>query len=141
MIRWNTSLRDRVAGALFVALVVLTAVGVTWLARQGYAVHKLTRGVGDTWFLAADGRQWFRLDENRQDVPLDDVPLHLQHAFIAVEDHRFYRHPGIDPLALARAAVRNIRSPGTVEGGSTIFDLYPSPYSGQTSRMASSRRR
>jgi penicillin-binding protein 1A len=113
-------LRDRIAGVLFAVLVVLTAVAVTWLLRQGYAVHRLTRGVGDTWFLAADGRRWFRMDEHRRDVPLSEIPEHLQHAFIAIEDHRFYSHPGVDPIALGRAVVRNFQSPGTVEGASTL---------------------
>ena len=49
-----------------------------------------------------------------------EIPEHLQHAFIAIEDHRFYAHPGVDPIALGRAVVRNLRSPGTVEGGSTM---------------------
>jgi 1A family penicillin-binding protein len=60
------------------------------------------------------------MDEHRQDVPLADIPLDLQHAFVAVEDHRFFLHPGIDPIALGRAIYRNLRSPGTVEGGSTL---------------------
>jgi len=114
------TLRDRIAAVLYVALVVVTAVVVTWLLRQGYAVHRLTRGVGDTWFLAADGSRWFRLDEHRHDVPLTEIPEHLQRAFIAVEDHRFNTHPGVDPIALGRAAVRNLTSPGTIEGGSTL---------------------
>jgi len=113
-------LRDRIAGVLFAVLVVMTAVSLTWLLRQGYAVYKLTRGVGDTVFLAADGESWFRLDEHRRDVPLEDIPDHLQHAFIAIEDHRFFTHPGIDPIALGRAVFRNVREPGTVEGGSTL---------------------
>ncbi len=112
--------RDRVAPVVLVGMVVLAAFTVTWLLRQGYAVHRLTRGVGDTWFLSADGRRWFRMDEHRRDVPLSEIPEHLQHAFIAVEDHRFYAHPGVDPIALGRAVVRNLRSPGTVEGGSTL---------------------
>ena len=116
----SRSLRDRIFGVIFVVLVVLSVVGTTWLFRQAYAVHRLTRGVGDTWFLSADGRQWFRMDEHHQDVPLSAIPPHLQHAFIAVEDHRFYQHPGIDPIGLGRAVVRNLRSPGTVEGGSTL---------------------
>ena len=120
MIHWSRSLRDRVAGIVFAILVVGTAVSITWLFRQGYGVYRLTRGVGDTWFLAADGRKWFRLDEHRRDVPLREIPEHLQHAFIAIEDHRFYKHPGVDPIALGRAAVRNLREPGTVEGGSTL---------------------
>jgi 1A family penicillin-binding protein len=117
---WSRQVRDRVFGAIFVALVIGTAVAMTWLFRQGYAVHRLTRGVGDTWFLSADGRKWFRMDEHHQDVPLADIPVNLQNAFIAIEDHRFYRHPGVDPIALGRAIVRNIRASGTVEGGSTL---------------------
>ena len=117
---WSRRIRDRVFGAVFVVLVVLTAITITWVFRQGYAVHRLTRGVGDTWFLSADGRRWFRMDEHHQDVPLSDIPLQLQQAFIAVEDHRFYRHPGVDPIALGRAIFRNLRASGTVEGGSTL---------------------
>ena len=117
---WSRQVRDRVFGAIFVALVIATAVAMTWLFRQGYAVHRLTRGVGDTWFLSADGRKWFRMDEHHRDVPLADIPVHLQNAFIAIEDHRFYRHPGVDPIALGRAIVRNVRAAGTVEGGSTL---------------------
>ena len=113
-------LRDRIAAAVFGTLVVLTAVTLTWTLREAWAVHKLRRGVGDTWFLGADGRRWFRMDEHRRDVPLSDIPADLQHAFVAVEDHRFFKHPGVDPIALGRAVYRNLRSPGTVEGGSTL---------------------
>jgi 1A family penicillin-binding protein len=112
--------RARLAAALFIALVVVTIVGLTWVMRQGWAVYQLRHGVGDTWFLAANGERWFRMNESRRDVPLAEIPKHLQDAFIAVEDHRFYRHPGVDPIALGRAAVRNLRAPGTVEGGSTL---------------------
>ncbi len=120
MTKPSRPIRDRIAAVLFGVLVVLAAFAVTWLLRQGYAVHRLTRGVGDTWFLAADGRRWFRMDEHRRDVPLGEIPEHLQHAFIAIEDHRFYAHPGVDPIALGRAVVRNLREPGTLEGGSTM---------------------
>jgi 1A family penicillin-binding protein len=120
MIRWNRKIRDRIAAAIFVTLVVTTAVALTWLLRQGYAVSKLTRSLGDTVFLSADGRPWFRMDEQRQDVPLSAIPPDLQHAFIAIEDHRFYHHLGVDPIALGRAVFRNLREPGTVEGGSTL---------------------
>jgi 1A family penicillin-binding protein len=112
--------RDRIAGIIFAALIVFSAIVVTWTLRQTYAVSRLKRGVGDTWFLAADGGRWFRMDEHRLDVPLSQIPADLQHAFVAVEDHRFFKHPGVDPIALARAVVRNVREPGTVEGGSTL---------------------
>jgi penicillin-binding protein 1A len=113
-------LRDRIAAVIFGTLVVFTAVALTWTLREAWAVYKLRRGVGDTWFLAADGSHWFRLDEHRRDVPLADIPVDLQHAFVAVEDHRFFLHPGVDPIALGRAVFRNLRNQGTVEGGSTL---------------------
>ena len=111
--------RDRIAAVLFIAIVIATAVGLTWLLRQTYVVYKLRRGVGDTWFLAAGGKPWFRLDEHRRDVPLAEIPKHLRDAFVAVEDHRFYGHLGVDPIALGRAVVRNF-STGSAQGGSTL---------------------
>jgi 1A family penicillin-binding protein len=108
------------ARLLLYAFIVVVTVATAWLAKQGYSVYKLTRGVGDTWFHTADGRPWFRLDEQRRDVPIAAISRHLQNAFVAVEDHRFFVHPGVDPIGLARAIVRNVREPGTVEGGSTI---------------------
>ena len=49
-----------------------------------------------------------------------NLPPPLVNATLAAEDHRFFRHPGVDPLALVRAVVRNIRAGAVVEGGSTI---------------------
>jgi penicillin-binding protein 1A len=114
-----TRLRDRIAAGLFIALVIASTVGITWMLRQTFIVYKLRRGVGDTWFLAANGKPWFRLDEHRRDVPLADIPKHLRDAFVAVEDHRFYTHLGVDPIALGRAVVRNF-STGSAQGGSTL---------------------
>ena len=48
------------------------------------------------------------------------LPAALVSATLAAEDHRFWSHPGIDPLATGRALVRNLRSRRVVEGGSTI---------------------
>jgi len=48
------------------------------------------------------------------------LPTALVHATIAAEDARFFRHPGVDPLALARAAWRNLRAGGLAQGGSTV---------------------
>lgn len=91
-----------------------------WLSRYAVIVHRLTRGIGDTIFYSADGRPWFRLDEQRHDVPLSAVSPDLQRAIVAVEDRRFYHHPGIDPIGVMRAAVRDVRQGSVVEGGSTL---------------------
>ena len=44
----------------------------------------------------------------------------LRNAVIAVEDHRFYQHGGVDPIGILRALFRDVRSGGKVQGGSTI---------------------
>jgi 1A family penicillin-binding protein len=120
MTLWSRDIRDRVAAAIFVTLAIGSAVAVTWTMKQGYGVYRLTRGVGDTWFLTASGQRWFRMDDQRRDVPLREIPADLQHAFIAVEDHRFYSHLGVDPIGLGRAVFRNLRQPGSRQGGSTL---------------------
>jgi 1A family penicillin-binding protein len=104
------------AGAILLVLVALAAV---WTVRHGWAIYQLNRGVGDTVFLDASGRFWFRLDEQRHDMPLEQISVYLKDAVIAVEDHRYYSHPGIDPIGLGRALISNIRSDRT-QGGSTI---------------------
>ncbi|HYM62652.1 MAG TPA: penicillin-binding protein 1C [Thermoanaerobaculia bacterium] len=49
-----------------------------------------------------------------------DVPPRVAEATIAAEDRRFYRHVGIDPIAVARAMLHNVKHLRVVEGGSTI---------------------
>jgi 1A family penicillin-binding protein len=101
-------------------LIVSGAVSVWWLSRYTLAVRRLTRGVGDTMFYSADGRPWFRLDEQRHDVPLAQISPDLQHAVVAIEDRRFFYHPGIDPVGIARAIAHDVRARRSVEGGSTL---------------------
>jgi len=96
------------------------AVSTWWLSRYAVAVHRLGRGVGDTVFYGADGQSWFRLDEQRHDVALSDISPDLQKAVVAVEDRRFYHHPGVDPIGILRAVFRDIRYGGRMEGASTL---------------------
>ena len=100
--------------------IVLFAMAAVWTGRHGWTIYKLNRGVGDTVFYDAAGRPWFRLDEQRRDVPLDRISTYMKDAVIAVEDHRYYLHPGIDPIALTRAVFYNLRSDDRSQGGSTI---------------------
>ena len=104
------------AAAVAIAAVVVSGV---WTVRHAWAIYKLNRGVGDTVFYDADDHPWFRLDEQRQDVPFDHIATSFKDAVIAVEDHRFYLHPGIDPIGLSRAVVHNVRGEDR-QGGSTI---------------------
>jgi penicillin-binding protein 1B len=65
--------------------------------------------------LVADAR------EKRRDVPLQVIPRPMVDAVLAIEDRRFYDHPGIDPIGTAGAVFRNIFGNKTyLSGGSTI---------------------
>jgi penicillin-binding protein 1A len=63
-------------------------------------------------------------EQNRTIIPLERMPLHLQHAVIAIEDQRFYEHEGVDLRAVARAIIANASSGEIREGGSTITQQY-----------------
>ena len=61
----------------------------------------------------------YRGTENRIMVSIDTMPMILQHAFVAVEDARFYTHNGVDIKRIIGAFVTNFVS-GSQQGGSTI---------------------
>jgi penicillin-binding protein 1C len=65
------------------------------------------------FFLPADQR-W------RFPVRLSELPAELPRALVASEDRRFYRHFGVDPVAVVRAAWSNLKRRGIVSGASTI---------------------
>ncbi|HEY7056233.1 MAG TPA: transglycosylase domain-containing protein, partial [Vicinamibacterales bacterium] len=59
--------------------------------------------------------------EKRRDVPLAAIPQRMVQAVIAIEDRRFYEHPGVDPIGTTRAVLTNIfGSRKYLGGGSTI---------------------
>ena len=59
------------------------------------------------------------LDQRRTSVPLDEVPLYMRQATIAIEDKNFYKHQGFDPTGYVRA-VYNIIINRRLQGGSTL---------------------
>jgi len=62
-------------------------------------------------------------DANRVSVPLDQVPLAMQHAVLSAEDREFYDEGGFSPKGIGRAIWNNL-SGGSVQGGSTITQQY-----------------
>jgi penicillin-binding protein 1B len=59
--------------------------------------------------------------ERRRHVPLASIPRHVVQAVLAIEDRRFYDHPGIDPIRIGGAIITNLFGDKPyLEGGSTI---------------------
>lgn len=117
---------------LFVSLIAL-CIAVTCLGMGSF------RGVIDTapdvddidimplgyaTFLYDDaGNQIRKLaapDSNRLPVTLDQIPVDLQHAVVAIEDERFYEHNGIDVKGILRAGMKALTTGDFSEGASTI---------------------
>jgi penicillin-binding protein 1A len=69
-----------------------------------------------------DGKPYGRLagDENRLVVPLSKVSPLFVKALLAREDSRFYKHLGVDPYGILRAALRNLVSRSAAQGASTL---------------------
>ncbi|MCT2535583.1 PBP1A family penicillin-binding protein [Aquibacillus koreensis] len=59
-------------------------------------------------------------EENRQLVTIDQIPDHVEDAFLAIEDNGFYDHAGVSFSAVMRALYRDVIAMAKVEGGSTI---------------------
>lgn len=76
-----------------------------------------------TYIYNSDGSVMQKLSlasSNRTIVRLEQIPVDLQHAVVAIEDERFYKHKGIDIRGIIRAGVRGITSGHFSEGASTI---------------------
>ncbi|WBY02239.1 PBP1A family penicillin-binding protein [Ramlibacter tataouinensis] len=59
-------------------------------------------------------------EERREFVAIDEIPMQLRQALLAIEDSAFYEHRGVDYAGLARAAWANVAAGGHAQGGSTI---------------------
>lgn len=61
-----------------------------------------------------------KIQNSKNYIDEKQVPDDFAHAIVAVEDRRFYKHPGIDIISIGRAVVTDIKNMALVEGGSTI---------------------
>lgn len=80
-----------------------------------YRPPVITRILGDDGTLVAEFSK-----ERRIIVPVSLLPQQLIQSFVAAEDSNFFKHQGIDFSSIARAALKNLRAGGIVQGGSTI---------------------
>ncbi|TMK19504.1 MAG: PASTA domain-containing protein [Actinobacteria bacterium] len=86
---------------------------------QDYHVRPLAQ---TSFLYASDGSLITALHatENRVALTSAQMTQNIRDAVVAIEDRRFYTHHGVDPEAILRAAVNDLRSGHVVEGGSTI---------------------
>jgi penicillin-binding protein 1A len=120
-------------GLFLIGLLLLAA-----LAGAGYIVSRIqlppARVLAQTSFVCAadvvtgcdaNNALWAaHAEQDRVDVPLSDVPDVMIDATLAAEDREFFRHGGVDPVGIVRAAWADIRSKGSTQGGSTITQQY-----------------
>jgi penicillin-binding protein 1A len=118
-----TTPRPRRLAVGFLAL-TLAAVGCSYTSRNALPVSAVS--MQSSTLYADDGTpiHTFHAQENRQDVSLQQIPLQLRDAVIAIEDERFYRHHGVDLRSVMRAAGANANAGGVSQGGSTITQQY-----------------
>jgi penicillin-binding protein 1A len=115
----------------FMVLGIVVAVG--GLGGIGYIIHVANsapplasidaKPIGqNTRVYAANGKSlgFIQADELRLPVKSENIPEVLKDATVAIEDERFYQHKGVDYEGVVRAAIKNVTSRRTVQGGSTI---------------------
>ncbi len=87
-------------------------------------------GIGErgltTVVYASDGSvlATWHAEEDRTLVSYPEMPKAFIDAVVAIEDERFWTHPGVDVRALARALVANVEAGEVIQGGSTITQQY-----------------
>ncbi|CAN5238702.1 transglycosylase/D,D-transpeptidase PonA2 [soil metagenome] len=121
-----------VAGALVAGLLVPFVGGLGLTARNGSLLledlpTELTEEPPSrpSVMLAADGSVITSFyDFNRRPVTIDQIPLVMRQAIIAIEDGRFYEHDGLDLQGLTRAMVTNVSEGSVEQGGSTLTQQY-----------------
>src|SRR3954468_14780575 len=108
-------------GAIGVLAVVGWIVGIMASAPDLSTIKPVEQGSSSVVY-AADGERlgFIQADTLRTPVPRGGIPVNVRNATVAVEDRRFYSHKGVDVEGVFRAAVKNVSSRRTVEGGSTL---------------------
>lgn len=124
-------------------VLVLSAIGVVMyvvaVASSGPSLQSLQPQVAGSTSTVydADGKRlgFIRANILRTPVQATEIPEVMRQATVAIEDRRFFRHRGVDFEGVVRAAIRNIGSGETVEGGSTLtMQLIRNLYTGERER-------
>lgn len=104
---------------------LVLVMAVLWYAR-GIPLPPDELSAQTTFIYDANGVVLASLNagQDRTAVPLSRVPKVMVDAVLASEDHNFYQHGGVDPVGVGRALWADVRSRGSLQGGSTITQQY-----------------
>ncbi len=107
---------------IFIGLSVLIGI-YTYAAFHPLALDKQRESIT---LYDVDGNIFYESNfkKNMEWTPLDEIPQHVQDAFVSVEDKRFYYHAGFDPIRMVKALANNLTKGGILQGGSTITQQY-----------------
>ena len=120
------------ARTIFLALIATFIAGAAWLSHEALSRAELISPRASAIVYDRNGAFLTQIGEKTRDPatgkprvdygywPLKTVPQRIAQATLALEDRRFYHHPGVDLRALARAVWRNLTTRGRREGASTI---------------------
>jgi penicillin-binding protein 1A len=104
-------------------LVLIIGLILLWLQDLDFdAAKDLREGIESPTITLLDDEGFVMAHRGGQGdyVTIREMSHWLPKAAVAIEDHRFYQHVGIDPIGIARAFFKNVLAFGIVEGGSTI---------------------
>lgn len=98
---------------IFIVILVVLSIGLL-VVSNGYNMYK------EALESVPLSEKIVTIKSKEEYAKIDEVPKVYKNAVISVEDHRFYKHNGIDIIAICRAFVNDVKAKNFVEGGSTI---------------------
>lgn len=122
-----------VAGALALAPVAgisgagITRTNETMASNLSELTYGDTPGVTTITDSTGEPMAWV-FNQRRYEVPSDQISQHMKDAIVAIEDHRFYDHDGVDIQGTARAMLANVVAGGVEQGASTLNQQYVKNY-------------
>jgi penicillin-binding protein 2A len=107
---------------LSMAILLLGFLGILYAYSADVDISSLKNELQQaTVFYDRNGEVASKVSANKNEgISINQVPDSLKDAVIAIEDHRFFEHHGVDYIGITRALIRDIKAGGMVEGGSTI---------------------
>ena len=103
----------RIKKLIIIVLILLISLSLV-VVQKGYDMYKEA-------ITKSSLENEIELIKNKKNyTKIEELPQIYINAVIAAEDHRFYKHSGVDIISIGRAVIKDIKERGFVEGGSTI---------------------